>query len=100
MLQRLKFLFDKSALLLIVPAMIALFLLSPSMARTMIEWSLFAFVLAGAAIIISRLAFPQIYLTDFVNQSLNGNRAAAVVTSAIILFVAALIFTLAFWAKA
>lgn len=94
-------LLDKSAWLLIVPAFAGLYFIDRTMALTLIEWALFAIVLSGVAIIVSRICFPQIHLDDLLDLvTLQKNTAAAIVAAALILFVALLIFSLVFWAKA
>lgn len=98
---RLGALFDKSAWLLIAPAFIGLFLIDHTMAITLIEWALFAIVLSGVAIIVSRICFPQIHLDALLAMATDGrNIGAAIVASSLIIFVALLIFSLVFWAKA
>ena len=58
-------------------------------------------VLAGAAVIISRLVFPQIELTRLVaNVHEEKSTAAAIVIASIVLFVALIMLALVVWAKA
>lgn len=90
---------DKSAFLLTAPFALALYLLDPSLAKTLLQWVLFAPVLAGIAIIVSRLTFPQIVLGDHVEGARAGNVASAVVVASVIGFVAAVIVALVLWAK-
>lgn len=99
-LKRVAVLGDKSALVLIVPALVILYFIDEAMAKTLVQWLVFAPVLAGVAIHISRIVFPQIKLTELVNQSLQGNTAAGLVSSAIILFVAIIVMALVLWTKA
>lgn len=91
---------DKSALVLIVPALAIVYLIDHAMALTLVQWLVFAPVLAGVAIHISRIVFPQIHLTSFVKAAQDGNVAAGIVTSAVILFVALIVLALVIWAKA
>lgn len=91
---------DKSALVLIAPFIIILFLIDKAMAMTLVQWLVFAPVLAGVAIIVSRIVFPQIHLTSLIRMAEGGNRAAGMVASALLIFVALLVLSLVMWAKA
>lgn len=98
--KRLKALLDKSAWLLILPPLLALFFIDTAMLQTLIQWLVFAPVLAGLAIIVSRVVFPQIHLSTLVEQTRQGNTAAGLLASALVLFVAIVIMALVMWAKA
>lgn len=98
--KRLKALLDKSAWLLILPSLVALFFIDEAMLKTLVQWLVFAPVLAGVAIIVSRVVFPQIHLTTLVEQTQKGNTAAGHLASALVLFVAIVILALVMWAKA
>lgn len=97
--RRLAALFDKSAWLLIAPAIIALYWIDAPLARTFAQWSLFFLVLAGMAVVISRIVFPQIDLKYFVTRAENGSHAASIVVAAIVLFVGMLILAGVLWVK-
>lgn len=97
---RIRALFDRSAWLLIAPALIVLFFIDASLAKTLMTWSLFGLALAGVSIVISRLVFPQIHLTSLLEQVEKENHAAAIVVAAVILFVALVMMSLVIWAKA
>lgn len=99
-LQRLEALIDKSAWLLIIPALIALYFIDPVMLKTLAQWLVFAPVLAGLAIIVSRVVFPQIALGELVEDVREGNIAAGILAAAVVLFVAMLFLALILWAKA
>ena len=90
---------DGSAWMLIAPALAVLFFVDSSLARTMVEWSLFALVLAGVGIIVSRITFPQIVLSDLLDDARKGNTASALVAVAVIAFVAAVLLAMVMWAK-
>jgi hypothetical protein len=97
--KRLKALFDKSALLLIVPATLVLLLLDPALAKTLIQWGAFGIPLAGIAVIISRIIFPQVHLNELVESAYHErNVAAANIVLGLLLFVGLLILALAIWA--
>lgn len=81
--RRIKALVDKSAWTLIVPSLIALFFIDQAMLATLVQWLTFAPVLAGVAIIVSRIVFPQIHLTELVRETLKGNLAAATLAAAL-----------------
>jgi hypothetical protein len=99
-LKRLAALADKSALVLIVPALIIAYLIDEAMALTLVQWLVFAPILAGVAIHISRIVFPQVHLTSYLQKAETGNVAAGLVASAIIVFVAAIVMALVVWTKA
>lgn len=93
--------FDKSAWLLMAPAFAALYVIDPAMATTLAQWTVFGVVLAGAAVIISRIVFPQIKLTDLVTKASDEkNAAAGLIVAAVIIFVGIVMLALVLWAKA
>lgn len=99
-LRRFSFLVDKSALFLIVPCAVALYFIDQAMFATLLQWIVFAPMLAGIAIIVSRVTFPQVQLTKLVSEAEDGNKAAGFVAGAIIIFVGLLMLALVLWAKA
>ena len=93
-------LLDKSAWLLIAPALAAIFLVDPALGKTLVMWTLFALVLSGIAVVISRIIFPQIDLALLMKQvDEEKNAAAAIVASSVIVFVALIMIALVVWAK-
>lgn len=98
--KRLEALLDKSAWMLIIPSLIVLFFIDKTMLQTLTQWLVFAPLLAGVAIIVSRVVFPQIHLTTLVEQVRQGNMAAGLLAAALVLFVAIVIVALVMWAKA
>lgn len=99
-LMRLAALFDKSAWLLVAPAIVALYFIDRPLALTFAQWGLFFLVLAGMAVVISRIVFPQIDLGDFLQRARDGNPAAGMVSAAVILFVGMLLLAAAvYWIK-
>lgn len=99
-LRRFSFLVDKSALFLIIPCAAALYFIDPAMFATLLQWIVFAPMLAGIAIIVSRVTFPQVHLTALVKEASAGNRASGFVAGATIIFVGLLMLALVLWAKA
>lgn len=97
--RRLAALFDKSAWLLIIPALAALFFFDQSLGKTLLTWLTFGIAISGVSVIISRLIFPQIHLGDLYDETLKGNLPAAIVAAAVIVFVALVILALVVWAK-
>ena len=82
-------LIDKSAWMLIAPALLVIFFIDPSLAKTLLTWMLFGLVIAGASVIISRIVFPQVDLSAMLAEVREQNNVGAgVVVAAIILFVA------------
>lgn len=98
-LKRASALFDGSAWMLIAPAFLALFYVDASLSRTFAQWSLFFLVLAGVAIMISRIVFPHLDLGAFLEEAKKGNLGAAFVAGALILFVGILILSGVLWVK-
>lgn len=92
-------LLDKSAWLLIVPALLVLFFIDAGMVKTLIQWSAYGLVLAGVAVVVSRIVFPQIDLTRLVAEVHLENRAAATLAAALVIFVGLLMLSLVIWAK-
>jgi len=91
---------QKSVWLLILPALLVLSLVDFALVKTLVEWSLFALVLAGLAIVVSMVIFPQINLTDLVSRALAGEQPAATVAAALLVFFGLLFYSMVFWAKA
>ena len=91
---------DKSAFLLIGPFSGVLYLVDGAMLVTLVEWLIFAPILAGVGIIVSRLIFPHVPLTVLVKEALQGNLAAGVVAGALIVFVGFLLISLVLWTNA
>jgi uncharacterized membrane protein len=99
-LKRTRALADKSAWLMIAPCALAIYFIDEAMFKTLIQWLLFAPILAGVAVIVSRIVFPQINLTDLVTEVKSGNVSAGILSGALVLFVALLVHALVTWAKA
>lgn len=99
MMKRIRALIDKSAWILILPAVAYLFFIDTAMVRTLLEWTAYALVLSGIAIIISRVTFPEIELDQLMKDVANGSRAAATVIASIVLFVGLVMLSLVLWAK-
>lgn len=91
---------DKSAILLIIPAALALYFIDVPMFKTLMQWVVYAPVLAGVAVIVSRVIFHRVNLSLLIRQSESGNVAAAIVVFAITLFVALIFMALVLWSKA
>jgi hypothetical protein len=98
--KRLEALIDKSAWMLMIPPIVLLYFIDPAMLKTLFQWLLFAPVLAGVAIMVSRIVFPQIHLGTLVDKTVEGSTAASILASALIMFVAAVVVALVMWAKA
>lgn len=99
MIHRLKLLFDQSAWLLMLPASLLLYFTDPPMATTVAQWTLIALVLAGVAIIVSRVTFPQLDFDRLLPLVYEGNNAAAVVLAALVLCVGMIYMSLVLWAR-
>lgn len=97
--RRLAALLDGSAWMLMVPAAMALWWLDPPMVKTLATWSLFFFLVTGIVLIISRIAFPDIKLTPFVDRAFYGSTAAAIVVASVMATVAFLVLAFVLWAR-
>ena len=96
-------LIDKSAWMLIAPALLVIFLIDPALAKTLLTWMLFGLVIAGASVIISRIVFPQVDLSALLREVLeneNNSTGAGLVVAAVIMFVGMVMMALVIWAKA
>lgn len=98
-LYRLKSLLDQSAWLLMLPASLILYIIDPSMAQTVAQWTLIALVLAGVAIIVSRIVFPQLDFDVLLPLVYAGNVAAGQVLSSLVLCVGLVFLSLVLWAR-
>lgn len=99
-LTRLSALIDKSALFLIIPCALALYFIDAPMFTTMMQWLVVAPIIAGVAVMVSRIIFPQVKLTELILEAHTGNKAAGIVAGALIIFVGILLLALVTWAKA
>lgn len=99
MLKRLSALVDASAWALILPAVVFLSAIDAALIRTLLEWTSYALVLAGVAIVVSRVTFHQIHVAELMDEVRLGNRAAGAVVAAVVLFVGILVMSLVLWAK-
>lgn len=99
LLKRLSVLTDKSAFLLTAPFALALYFIDAAMTKTLLQWLLFAPVLAGVAVLVSRIIFPQIDLGEHADLAKNGSVGSGLIVAAIILFVGLLVLSLASWAR-
>ncbi len=98
--KRLHALLDKGALLMILPCFLLLWFIDEAMVLTVVQWLLVAPIITGLAVIVSRMMFPQIELTQLVKEAHAGNRGAGVVVAGLLLFLGLLILSLVMWAKA
>lgn len=99
--RRFRAMFDKSAWLLIAPALMSIFLLDPALGKTLVTWSAFGVAIAGVSVIISRIIFPHFDLTRLYDQAVDSrNLPASVLGAAIVVFVGMVMLALVIWAKA
>lgn len=89
----------KAVWLLTIPALLLLGMLDWPLVKTLLQWSVFALVLAGVSIVLSMLIFPQIDLEELVNKAAETPQGSATLAAAVILFLGVLFYTLVFWAK-
>lgn len=101
---RLLALFDGSAWFLILPALAWMWYRDPPLVKSIVEWTLLFLVLAGIAVMVSRIVFPHLDLGAFLTRAAGGDGkpgdvAAAIVVAALIIFVAWIMQTIAGWAR-
>lgn len=99
-LKRFRVFGDKSAFLLTAPFALALYFIDPTMLKTLLQWLLFGPVLAGVAVLVSRLVFPHIDLGEHAESAKAGNVGSGLICAAIIVFVGLLMLALTGWARA
>lgn len=92
-------LLDPSAWLLIAVALVPLALIDFAMAKTLVQWSLYGLALAGAAVMISRIALPQLKLSEWVEHAREGKPGAALIVAAIVVALVLIFLSLILWAK-
>jgi hypothetical protein len=98
-LVRLSSLFEKSALILIVPAVALLYAVYPPIIVTNLELMLYVLIFVGVAIIITRLVFPGFDFDKLISAVITDrNMAAALVVVAMIVFFIAVFLGLLQWA--
>lgn len=99
---RLTALFDKSAWLMMAPALIGLYYTDQSLAETLVQWTMFALALAGAVVVVSRVIFPQINIGELVDLAKGEQKSlpASIIIGALVLFVGLLFLGMVIWAKA
>ncbi len=96
---RIKALLDKSAWALVALGALMLGLADWKMLLVLVQWSAFALVLAGGTIVISRLVFPQISLSELVERVKAGDMPAAIVVAALLVAWGLMFLAVAGWAK-
>jgi hypothetical protein len=90
---------DKSAWLLIAVGATTLGLSDAPMLAMLVKWSSFAFIVAGIAIFLSRIAFASVNFRELLPLVLAGNDAASRLMSAVIIYCAIVFGAIVYWAK-
>lgn len=98
-MQMLSIFLDKNALALVVPPAAILGFMDLPKLLTLLEWMLYAAVLAGFAIQISRTVFPQIGLTEMVEKARETPEGSSRIVASVVVFVGFLMLALALWTK-
>lgn len=95
---------DLTAWVLVLVSLVPLLLIDVAMVVTLIQWTAFGFALAGITVIITRVVFPQVDLSEWLREARDGPRegrtAAALIVLAVALVVCAIFLGLVLWAKA
>lgn len=97
--ERLDALIDKSAWLLVLIGAAVMAATDWRMLLVLVQWSAFALVLAGGTVVISRVVFPQISLTELLDKAKAGDPPAAIVVAALLLAWAQMFMAVSGWAK-
>jgi len=97
--ERAKALRDRSAWLLIAIGIVVLGLTDFALLATLLQWTAFSLVLAGVTIVVSRVTFPTLSLSDLLEKAKAGELPSAVVVAALVLFVGLLFNGIVTWAK-
>lgn len=98
-MQMLSIFLDKNALALVVPPAVILGFMDLPKLLTLLEWMLYAAVLAGFAIQISRTVFPQIGLSEMVEKARETPEGSSRIVASVVVFVGFLMLALALWTK-
>lgn len=96
---RIKALIDKGGWMLIALGAVGLAIADYRLLLTLLEWSLYALVIGGLTIIVSRITFPQIKLSRLVERAQEGDMPAAVMVAALLLYCALVFIGIVMWAK-
>lgn len=92
---------DPAAWILFALALIPLAIIDWPMTKTLIQWTLYAAALAGAAVIISRIVLPTIKLEDWLIRAVaKDDLPAAIVSAAVIILLSSLFLGMVLWARA
>jgi len=90
---------DGSAWLLILPFVALWYWIDPLDLKIMMAWLLRLPIIVGVTIIISRIFFPSLKLTEFLEEAKRGNVGAGLVVAGLMIFIGMLIMTAAGWSK-
>jgi len=96
---QIKALADKNGWLLIIIGLAAVGFSDIKMTMTLLQWAVFSLVIAGLVIVISRITFPQIKLSELMERVKSGDQPAALVVLGLLLFCGLLFVGTAMWAK-
>lgn len=92
--------FDLTAWVLLVLAFVPLAILDWGMLVTLVQWSAFGLALAANSVVVCRLFFPQVDLSEWVDKAREGSVSAAIVVFAVAVLLSSLFVGLVLWAKA
>lgn len=91
---------DLSAWVLLLVCAVPLWIMDHSMLMTLIQWTAFAGALVGINIILTRIIFPQIDLSEFVTAAKEGSLPASIVVLAVAFVIGLTFLGVVVWAKA
>lgn len=97
--QRLRPFLDISVWVLILTGGLPLAFLDPAMLLTMVQWTFLGILFMGVAILLSRIAFPQIDLTAHVHAAGRGELPSALIVAAVVVFLGLTFMGVVLWAR-
>jgi hypothetical protein len=90
---------DMTTWVLLTLSLVPLYLIDRALVVTLVQWSAYGLALTGLAVMLSRIVFPQIDLTEWVETARGGNIVAGFVILSVALVVSMLVLSLVLWAR-
>jgi hypothetical protein len=92
-------LMDMSAWLLLIICALPLVAIDRAMIMTLIQWTAYSGALVGITIILTRIIFPQIRLTEYLDLAKSGNLASSIVVLAVSVIIGFIFLGVVLWSK-
>lgn len=90
---------DMSAWLLLIICALPLVAIDRAMIMTLIQWTAYSGALVGITIILTRIIFPQIRLTEYLDLAKSGNLASSIVVLAVSVIIGFIFLGVVLWSK-